>query len=150
MPFSELLFGLIVGDTGRGVRYKADHLSGWSRVIHDLLEITASRAYRRKILNANKVERGRRGRVCLAFLTTQEAVGAAPPLIVYSGGPSGWQVFGDEFSALISSLDENDTVSDPANIPPAVAHPKYVDGGEVPEGGVPSLLLVSLDRKSEK
>lgn len=72
LSFSELILGLIAGDTGRGVRNKAGTSSGWSAIIHDLLEITARRAYTRKIVNCTRVAAGRRGRLCLAIMNADE------------------------------------------------------------------------------
>jgi hypothetical protein len=149
LSFSELILGLIAGDTGRGVRNKAGTSSGWSAIIHDLSEITAQRAYTRKIVNCTRVAAGRRGRLCLAIMNADAKAGEGLPLIVYNGGPSGWQIFGDEFAAFISRTSQNATLSDSGSIPPGSTEsiPRY--GGESPEGGIPSFLLISLDRRPE-
>jgi hypothetical protein len=76
--FSELVIGLLEGNTGRGVRKTLSGSSGWSAIIHDLLDVTADRLYRRKIVNSSKIASGRRGRFCLATMNSAIDAGGDP------------------------------------------------------------------------
>lgn len=148
ISFSELLFGLIAGNTGRGVR-NGRHLSGWSAIIHDLLEVTATRVYRRKIVNCTKIVAGQRGRFCLAVMNAESKAGVDPPVFLYNGGSAGWDVFGDEFPSAIVRISGDADLPHAGNIVPESVEPIPRYGSDSPEGDLPSFLLISLDRRSE-